>query len=490
MKKIKTLLVILASLLLLCACSDKSYTVQSKYNTDALPEGTFYLGNNIYSVYPYNDLLYTVSHNEDETYSVGTFDLTTNEYNEIYTCDGIYDFFVDKNGVYLSTESQIHHLSLDGKLKDTYEIPANESGDMLSYYSIAANDDYIIYGANYRDAKKDKYFWSVTYSLDDDSAPVVNEPLKLDNSNDDIEQIMPTENNDEFYLYGMFAAITYNVKTQTAELQMEDTNKYSCVDYVPNDEYLHALKIDYSAGREMVELISLAKDGYKYESDRTVRYETLYNLKKAVCEENGVTDADMMIDFADVFYVNGYYVLKDMAAPVVYIYSADFGNESDSVTVLGVRPPTNTESFSGKDDYYGRMHSTISDINVDYMNDVGAKVNTEMYSRDTFIDKLRLRMLAGDNEIDVVCLENADELIASILRYDLYLPLETSAEITAGFDGYIDGVRDAMTYNGHIFGIPYYLSANGIITANADMLKKDYSLDDFFSAVDASPMTT
>ena len=73
-------------------------------------------------------------------------------------------------------------------------------------------------------------------------------------------------------------------------------------------------------------------------------------------------------------------------------------------------------------------------------------------------------------------------LLASILNYNLYLPLEAYDSISSGFDKYFDGVRDVMSYDGHIFGIPYYLTVEGFTSEDntIDKLSPDYTLDDFW----------
>lgn len=96
-----------------------------------------------------------------------------------------------------------------------------------------------------------------------------------------------------------------------------------------------------------------------------------------------------------------------------------------------------------------------SDVTEEYDEDYDITVDMKYYNGGLFTDKMRLKMLAGDNDYDVVLLEGDTTLLPQILKYDLYLHLENYDNITSGFDKMIDGLDELMTYNGHLFGIPY-----------------------------------
>ena len=156
----------------------------------------------------------------------------------------------------------------------------------------------------------------------------------------------------------------------------------------------------------------------------------------------------------------------------------------EKITVLyRYMPPVTTMLQSNYETEFGWMRGAMTRMNTQFEEENKIAVNAKGYAHDKFVDNLRLKLLAGDDDYDVVMLEHADELLASILNYNLYLPLEAYDSISSGFDKYFDGVRDVMSYDGHIFGIPYYLTVEGFTSENdtIDKLSPDYTIDDFWN---------
>ncbi|NLC17593.1 MAG: carbohydrate ABC transporter substrate-binding protein [Clostridiales bacterium] len=91
----------------------------------------------------------------------------------------------------------------------------------------------------------------------------------------------------------------------------------------------------------------------------------------------------------------------------------------------------------------------------------GCPVHFIEYPEDIYMDKLRTKLLAGDSDYDVFLLysPNEDNLLSSILKYELYEPLDSYEGITNNFSGMFDGIRSMMSHNNKLFGVPYYLSS-------------------------------
>lgn len=140
-----------------------------------------------------------------------------------------------------------------------------------------------------------------------------------------------------------------------------------------------------------------------------------------------------------------------------------------------------TEKYDETDSYrtesnIGYMAKQMTRLNVEYEEDYGVTVDMKYYNGGLFTDKMRLKMLAGDNDYDVVLLEGDTTLLPQILKYDLYMHLENYDNITGGFDKLIDGLDELMTYNGHLFGIPYVVKGN-IFAVNDNSDKAKYGFD-------------
>ena len=198
-------------------------------------------------------------------------------------------------------------------------------------------------------------------------------------------------------------------------------------------------------------------------------------------EENGGTAAGPWL--YDVFYTESGFIVWEQENHVMLVKPEKVNDTGEKITVLyRYMPPVTTMLQSNYETEFGWMRGAMTRMNTQFEEENKIAVNAKGYAHDEFVDNLRLKLLAGDDDYDVVMLEHADELLASILNYNLYLPLETYDSISSGFDKYFDGVRDVMSYNGHIFGIPYYLTVEGFTSEDntIDKLSPDYTLDDFW----------
>ena len=168
---------------------------------------------------------------------------------------------------------------------------------------------------------------------------------------------------------------------------------------------------------------------------------------------------------------------------VICVFPEKVNDTGEEITMLyRYSPSTAVTSMPDYEVEFGWMRGAMTRMNTQFEEENKIAVNAKGYAHDKFVENLRLKLLAGDDDYDVVMLEHADELLASILNYNLYLPLEAYDSISSGFDGCFDGVRDVMSYNGHIFGIPYYLTVEGFTSEDntIDKLSSDYTLDDFW----------
>lgn len=89
-------------------------------------------------------------------------------------------------------------------------------------------------------------------------------------------------------------------------------------------------------------------------------------------------------------------------------------------------------------------------------------VQSTYYSVTEFSDRLRMKLLAGEEDMDVIYIDRCDEgdILSAILRYELYYPLEKETAIIENFNQFAEGVQEYMTYDGHLIGVPYSFSGN------------------------------
>lgn len=178
---------------------------------------------------------------------------------------------------------------------------------------------------------------------------------------------------------------------------------------------------------------------------------TMYDFVEKAMSESG-KEAGVMVEEVK-FYTGSDVILFDPFNHVMISISdkSDVKDGENLVLLTRKRVSNEIEQFVRA----GYMESDMNMLNLDYEEKTGIGVESMSYDIAYFNEKLRLKMLAGESDYDIVLLEDDSSMLANILRYELYLPLENYTGITSGFDKLIDGIDDLMTYNGHLFGVPY-----------------------------------
>ena len=105
-----------------------------------------------------------------------------------------------------------------------------------------------------------------------------------------------------------------------------------------------------------------------------------------------------------------------------------------------------------------------------------------------FSEHLRQTLLAGDAEFDVVHADKCDrgDLLFTILQNGFYLPLEEEKGILGNYENFADGVKEYMTWDGHLIGIPFRFETRGFVITEAyldaglPVPDTGWTLDDFW----------
>ena len=91
-------------------------------------------------------------------------------------------------------------------------------------------------------------------------------------------------------------------------------------------------------------------------------------------------------------------------------------------------------------------------------------VRTVRFPKQDFNLRLRLSLLAGDADFDIVYVEDGRSLLDPLLRNRLYLPLETDPAVAENFRAnYLPGIAGIMTDEGHLWGVPFRLTADALL---------------------------
>ena len=461
-----------------CKVSDSPADDERRYACDAIPEGIYYFEDEPDVVYPYGNKFYEASYN---TGNVGYREPESMEYHLLYNVgDAADDIYVDESGIYTVGGHVVYHIDFDGNVIEKTELPEFEV--VQDGYCIAASENYIT--VCYRYVKENgKDFENKIYVIDRKTNEITQYDYQKSQDNDTLGRIIPTSNGGKFVVIGTSQAYNFDAATGKIELLYERANSHSN-DYSKNDNCLYFFE-KYMSGEINFGRTQLP-DGEKT-IVRSTDSEYFYPEIKALVEDAGREAKENW--FSGIFYTESGYILWDKLNKVICVFTEKVNNTGEEITVLYRNSPSTVET--ALPDYeieFGWMNGAMSRMNTQFEEENKIAVNAKGYAHDKFVDNLRVKLLAGDDDYDVVMLEHADELLASILNYNLYLPLETYDSISSGFDKYFDGVRDVMSYDGHIFGIPYYLTVEGFTSENntIDKLSPDYTLDDFWNFCEES----
>ena len=461
-------------LILMCGCKNDFIESSSKYKCDAIPEGIYYLEDEPVAVYPYDNKFYEATYYNG---NIGYREPETMEYHLLCTIENkeLHDIYVDDTGIYVSGEYVVYDIDFEGNIRNQIDLP--DLGASISQYSLAINKKYIAVCCYYHVEQREGWE-NVIYVIGRDTNEITTYDYKKFKDGDTLEKILPTNKENEFILVGNYQVYTFDASNGKYELLYDGVNAFE-IDYSPKENRLYFIHDILSSSSLELGSITLP-DGEKNIA-RILELEYLYPKIKAEVEENGGTAAGPWL--YDVFYTESGFIVWEQENHVMLVKPEKVNDTGEKITVLyRYMPPVTTMLQSNYETEFGWMRGAMTRMNTQFEEENKIAVNAKGYAHDKFVENLRLKLLAGDDDYDVVMLEHADELLASILNYNLYLPLEAYDSISSGFDKYFDGVRDVMSYDGHIFGIPYYLTVEGFTSEDntIDKLSSDYTLDDFW----------
>ncbi len=465
-------------MVVICGCTDKKSIEKNtdKYKSDAIVAGSYAFDEEIAYVYPYENKFYTVNHNEG---SIGYYDPNTMQYGNLCAVEkGTVDkIYIDDTGIYTAGNHVVYHIDFTGEIINKVELP--EIDVFSCRYSPASNSKYIAVSVFYN-TESGTSWENLIYVIDKETNGLKSYEYKELKRGDTLQNILPTENSDEFALIGNYQAYYFNAESGDTEVMYDDTN--NCIfDYSLTEKNMYYLDMPYTDDA-IIEIGKIEIKEAKKEILRTTEMGYIFPEIKSSVEKKGGTANSPWWD--SLYCTDSGYIVWDISNSEIYVMPKEVNDTGEKITVVYRYPPSvTTRMKSNYEEEFGWMNGMMARMNTQFEEENKIAVNTEGYAYDRFTENLRLKLLAGDDDYDVVMLEHADELLASILNYGLYLPLETYDSISNGFDKYFDGVRDAMTYDGHIFGIPYCLQANGYVSED-DTLEKlgtDYTLDDFWN---------
>lgn len=411
-------------------------------------------------IYPWNGLYCTVTALSDG-WEIGICTPDGQTYTPLYTTGCmVRDLFVCESGIFLLTDDGlVTRLDHAGTVLGTYETACDFRDEVQRSMNgtLCANSTHLIVtwwtGPESSREKSGSIAWTyplTVISLEDGSRTdlmldiYIQAMAKWDGDSGDFALIQPAG---EYMISGHTAYSSSTVSRLDPE-----TGKLT-----PDDGYRlpHVMDPRYNPADGRVYFDSSNKSNaaeYAYsvrEDDGIYRIRTLHAAEQyeniiAAAGEDGVRPSG-----GGLFFTGYDIILYDRENHCAAVL--DVPAERDEVLTLLV--PHN------RDDHIRDSSSKVTESLAweisEFEKQTGAYINSLSYPADQLVERLRMKLLAGENDFDVVYYDTKyDNITASLLNYGLYLPLEESAVIDANFDHFMDGVREIMTFDGHLYGIP------------------------------------
>ncbi len=473
-------------------------TANPMYNMPDLPEGYTVLTAAADRIYPWNGLYYTLSVLPD-VWEIGACSADGQTYTPLYTADTmVHEFFVGKSGIFLLRDGGIiTHLDHKGAVLGTYATACDYTDEVQRsmHVQLCADDTHLILswwtGAESSRDESGIIAWTypvTVISLADGSRTelmldeYVMSIALWDGSGGDFALIQPSGAYMD-YGYTLYSECTVSrLDPESGKLTQEDSYH---LPYLPDLQYNPA---DGRVYYNIADKISASEYAYSEKGSdgirriRTLREDTRYQNTIAAVGENAERPTNNWT------YYTGYDIIlydsKNHCTAVLNLPSAE--NE-----VLTLLIPHNKYTHIRDSD--SRITEALSREITAFEAETGAYVDCLTYPADELVERLRMKMLAGENDFDVVYYDTKyDNFTAALLNYGLFLPLEESKIILENFENYMDGVQEIMTYGGHLYGVPRSIKASAVFIgteyrmAGLPQIDTDWTAEDFWNVCEAA----
>ncbi len=478
----KSLCTLLAAAMLIPSFSSCSFKKPDKYKTDNLEDGVYMVSEDIGCTYPYDNKIYVAKAGCE----VGFYDTGFKTYTKLRDSLGeeMYRICVNDSGIFAVNCNTVFHMDFDGAIKKTYTLPPLEGECYYNFISVSEKYIAVASSREIKDASGKKscslVFMSADLSGGDDAElKVIGEKYEDESY---IRSFIPGESTDEFYVLTELNILKLNVKSGSCQLYISNTNHYSAIDMLPGEDFLHVVfEPNYESYTRC--FAEMNTDGGGMNITRSIPYSRIYSdLSRVVkrVSDREINSLDFLTMQNCMSYTGHDYIMLDIVNGAVYVYSPYVNETGETLNIIG-----HATEYDENGDIAKRGSGTNEILNAKFEDETNIRVNYKKYAFDEFGTKLRLEMMSGSSDYDIVTLGSAPDFLASILKYNLYLPLEGYTDITNGFKKYIDGVQDVMTYDGHIYGIPSRLTSYALTAyGNALTLDPDYTNDEFWSLLE------
>lgn len=133
------------------------------------------------------------------------------------------------------------------------------------------------------------------------------------------------------------------------------------------------------------------------------------------------------------------------------------------------------------------IETKLRDVVSKYIAKTGRQIVVTTYPEEEYADRLRTKLLAGDSDFDIFIAD--EQSLAGILENSAYEPLDGYEGVSDNFDSVLaEGVRNMMTSDNNLFGVPMRVSFWGCLEQTGDFdVPQDWTVDGLFDFCDNIP---
>lgn len=480
MKKFRKFTLLISVILLTAASCEKDDPVMMQYNITDLSDKSYLLTYQENNIYPADGKIYAVTPEDADKKMLGYYDTAQNmAYTEIADLSAS-ALYVLEDEIFIFSENKLQILANDGETIKTFEIHEDISDEWMDSELYASKESI----AAVCISNNSEVLFS---DIDRRNDNIKTATAKSEYSIFNVYHIEKTEKNTYQLICGyademdMLVNGLFSYHTDSNKLELLHVYDGS-TGYDRLGNYIYTINPDFS----VLQLMQLSDDGESSEFLRNIGMDKYIEQVKDEC------DLELKGFRCDkLFFTGDAYLIWDSENHIVNVYSLP---ELTNNNTLNILYPVNCELniTAGQLDT-----TTFTDVDYDmitFENQENCVVRAKTYSVSEFTDRLRMKLLAGENDFDIVYADRCErgDILSAILRYQLYMPLEDYPQITVNLENLASGVAEFMTYDGHLIGSPYqfggtaYIVNSEFYNTGLPLPGADWTLNDFYELCEAA----
>ncbi len=481
MKKTLAIILMLLSVMILTACKDEKYggvsIANNPYQMGDIDDRVYVLENGETVVFPFNGKIYAATSWSEG--SIGYYDTADSMKYTALAKIPTHSMYVWDGGITAISNGSIVQTDHTGTVMNSWDISETVKLDNGYHTELGVSSDYIAAAFVMSDLNDEIVRFLI---LDQNDGSVYNGRIDGGYEISYVHSIRPIDS-ETFAISAIFTdefgknsggVFHFSAKDMTVRY------KYSFENCLGSD-CVNGIAYGISNDLSVYRLLEMNEDTGKGNVLRVIGADThIEKIRTAIGIDEYLPSSN------DLFYTGYNYLIWDKEQHVLTVYGTYQDENAKTLTIMYPVSIVTDE---------GIRKPNVGDVEYAMMKFeemTGCRVEAITYPITEYADRLRMKLLAGEDDVDVVFLDKCDEgdLFASILRYKLYLPLNGYSKITDNYQSFADGVKEYMTVNGELIGIPYEFSGEAVLITDQykelglPEISSNWTLDDFYALCD------